>query len=150
MGKLRDYIDKLRSYTPELIEREIFEIVKDQEHVAVDLITSQLMHGHDGEGKSLGEYKYPWYAEFKKTLNPRGVVDLKLEGDFHASIFIESNGFPVMFNASDEKADKLIDKYGEDILKLSKDNLTVFARGYLDDPIKALYRKILRVRELAA
>lgn len=145
MGKVRDYINKLRSYTPEVIEKEIVEIIKDREEVATDLITSQLMKGVDAAGRSLGEYKWPWYAEFKKTLNPLGVVDLKLEGDFHASIFIESNGFPILFNASDPKADELIDKYGEDTVKLSKDNLTVFARGYLDDPVKGLYRKIIRV-----
>lgn len=146
MGKLRRYIDHLSQFTHERMESEVLNIIDDQEPAAVDLITqNQLMFGLDGEGKDLGEYASQAYAEFKLSLNPRGVVDLRLTGAFHESIFMNADQFPVVFGATDEKTDKLLDRYGDNILTLRRENIRLLAKGYVADPLKDFYRKVFHL-----
>lgn len=117
---IEKYIAHLQNTAPRQ-EEIVLEVIRRNEPTLVDLNTAQLMEGKDADGNSLGEYRNQDYARFKQTLNPRGVVDLKLEGDFHESFYIEAQRFPVFADARDPKTGKLVDTYGK-ILGFTKES----------------------------
>lgn len=138
-------ISKLKSYTPEKIEEKLLSLIKDHEAEIVDLNTIQLMNGLDAKGKSLGEYSSKSYAEFKRRLNPKGVVDLRLEQDFHDSIFLETDKFPVYSNATDSKTGDLIKKYGEDILDTPEKDKEVVSEIIKPDTISFFQTEVFNL-----
>jgi hypothetical protein len=140
MGKIAQLLKHLQGITIAQQEAALLQIIKDNEHVAVDLNTSQLMAGRDSKGRSLGEYKSMLYAEFKKTLNPAGVVDLKLSGDFHSDFFIDTHQFPVVFDSRNWKTGKLVDVYGEDLFGTDEENTNTLVQGTLKFPVIEYYK----------
>lgn len=78
-----------------------------------ELNREQLEKGLDSENKDLGIYRD---FAYKNRFRP---VDLKLTGDFHRSIKPEFASESFNMVATDEKTEKLQDKYGDDIIGLS-------------------------------
>lgn len=111
MGKIEDLIEKLKQATVQEQENNLLSIIRSHEAQLVDLNTRQLLAGENADGGSIGEYKSDSYATFKKSLNPAGVVDLKLTGAFHDSFFLEADKFPVTVFARDSKTGLLAEKY---------------------------------------
>ena len=147
MNKLQLLEQRLRSYTVERQTRDILSMVQQAENYAylVDLNTQQLMQGKDIHGALLTPpYASKAYADFKLMMNPLGVVDLFLTGDFQNSIFVQADKFPLMFDATDEKKNELVDKYG-DILGLSEQGKEKF-REHIDAQIRRYYYNILGIR----
>jgi hypothetical protein len=109
---IEKYIAHLQNTAPRQ-EEIVLEVIRRNEPTLVDLNTAQLMEGKDADGEPVKPaYKSEVYAKYKESLNPRGVVDLKLEGDFHNSFYIKAEKFPVTTGARDEKTAKLRGKYG--------------------------------------
>ena len=123
MGSLRDYGAKLKEIKNDDVEKGILKIIDDNKHIAIDLNTTQLMSGKDSNGDMLDHYRSPGYADFKLSLNPKGVTDLRVTGAFQDSFFIKDDKFPISFSATDEKTDELTKKYGEQIFGLTKESL---------------------------
>lgn len=101
-------------------------IVENQEEL-LDLNIAQLESGKDSLGAFLDQYASDAYAKFKKfhgSQAPLGIPDLKLEGDFHSGFILKADGSEFIFTSTDEKKDRLVDKYGEDIFGLSEDSLS--------------------------
>jgi hypothetical protein len=113
MSRLREYVARLKSINQKTIDDGVLKIVQETKNQAIDLNTKQLFAGRDANGQSLGGYRNENYAAFKRSLNPAGVVDLKLTGDFHSSFFAKTDSFPIAFDATDEKTSELKQKYGE-------------------------------------
>lgn len=131
MGKIEDVIGRLKVSEAEQT-KVILEIIDRNKAIVLDLNTKQLFEGRNNKGEQIKPpYKNPKYAEFKRTLNPFGVVDLRLTGDFHNSFFINDTSFPITFGASDEKTGELVQKYGEDIF-----GLTVASKAELSEQIR--------------
>lgn len=145
MDALRQWEQRLRRLTAEEQEKEILKIVDEFEPVALDLNTAQLMDGKDSKGQLLAPYRNPEYAAFKRTLNSKGVTDLKLTGDFHQSFFQDVTKFPVAFGATDEKTDELVQGYGEEIFGMDKSNTEEFS-DQLKPEIVAYYSRVLPIR----
>lgn len=145
MDALRAWEQRLRRITVEEQEKAILKIVDEFEPVALDMNTAQLLDGKDSAGQLLRPYRNPLYAEFKRTLNSKGVTDLKLTGDFHQSFFQDATKFPVAFGATDEKTDELVQSYGKEIFGLSKENTEDFA-DQLKPEIVNYYSSILPIR----
>jgi hypothetical protein len=121
MGKLLQLAEHLKTIN---LEAEVLSIIADIEPQLIDLNTSQLFSGVDSKGFLLKPpYKEAWYAEFKKSLNAKGVVDLKLTGKFYEGWFVSASEFPIFFGSKDEKTPDLESKYGKDIFGLTKTNL---------------------------
>jgi hypothetical protein len=118
--------------------------VRSLETVIVSLNTRQLMQGVTSEGKSLGEYKNKWYAKFKRTLNPRGVVDLKLTGAFHESFFLEDS-LPIKIYASDPKTKKLTQEFSEKLFGLTQESKRILVVGHLKDKIVDYQKSLVRL-----
>jgi hypothetical protein len=141
---IEKYAEHLRSVADQQ-EKIVLEVIQRNEPTLVDLNTAQLMEGKDADGNSLGEYRNEDYARFKRTLNPRGVVDLKLEGDFHDSIYIEAQRFPIFADARDPKTGKLIDTYGK-ILGFTKESKEAAADQIGPEAIEEIQARIFLIR----
>ena len=96
-------------------------IVENREEI-LDLNVAQLRQGKDSLGQFLYEYASEDYAQFKQAMGsqaPFGVADLILEGDFTEGFTLKKEGREFRFDSTDEKRDKLVQMYGEDIFGLS-------------------------------
>lgn len=90
----------------------------------IDLNLLQLDSGNDSLGRPLDPpYRNVNYAEMKLHLNPKGVVDLRLTGDFWAGFFMNAQQFPITFGSTDAKSPNLEAKYGAQIFGLDQTSL---------------------------
>lgn len=86
------------------------------------------------------------YGEMKFRKNPRamGNVDLILSGDFINSFKLnkpKQNKY--LFGATDSKRNKLVEKYGIDIMSLNQDTFNEFQIEVIKDPFIEDLRKII-------
>ena len=100
------------------IERAIKESIEAHSNEIADLNTEQLNKGLKADGGTTGDYANIGY---KGRLRP---VDLYDTGDFHKSIHAKAFKKAFEIVATDEKTDKLQDRYGDDILGLTDQNVT--------------------------
>ncbi len=139
MGKLATIQNRLR-YAK--LDRVVLEIIRDRQAQVIDLNLLQLDAGTDAYGKPLDPpYRSAKYADFKLTLNPKGVVDLKLTGDFWDGFFVVADQYPVTFGSKDSKSAELEAKYGKEIFGLdakSMDSLKEIILPDLQEHIKRL------------
>jgi hypothetical protein len=105
-------------------------IAKNEQHL-INLNHNQLYKdSSDSEGNQLQQYNSLEYAREKESMNP-GIgfrnTDLYYTGAFYRgwSLLITNTGF--LFDSSDSKTSDLIEKYGQNIFGLRKDNLESFA-----------------------
>lgn len=119
----------------------LLQAVRDNQQHVLDVNREQLMEGKTSENKSVGKYQSPSYAKYKKKLNPRGVVDLKVTGKFHKSFFLNTREFPIVFEAKDKKTVPLTEKYGNEIFGIAAKN-----EKKVNEPIQQSY--LAKVREL--
>lgn len=147
MGALREHIKRLRSITIHQQEADILNIVKANEPTAVDLNLSQLLAGRDSNGEMLfPPYSEP-YARYKDLLGmPSDRVTLKLSGDFHNSFFMNADKWPVFFDATDPKTDKLKQNYGGEIFGLDQQSLEDLNKNYLLVQVQEYYKTLLLLR----
>lgn len=72
----------------------------------------QMSAGQDADGADLYYYRSDFYADWKLTLPsytaPGGIADFKVTGEFHRSMFARVEGDSIVFDATDDKTDKLI------------------------------------------
>lgn len=144
MGKIRELAAKARSITDDDINESILKVVDKNKSEALDLNLKQLFSGRDAKDQSLGRYHSQAYAEFKRSLNPAGVVDLKLTGDFYRGFFAKTDRFPIEFASTDSKTDMLEEKYGKEIFGLDQANLEEFRKEIKPD-IGKLFRSFFHV-----
>lgn len=123
MGKIRDTIQRLNVLTPQVQEEALLQILRNNAAIIVDANIEQMMHGVDAMDQALEEYASQKYAEMKKKLNPLGVTDLHLTGDFQAGMFLEAEKFPATIDSKDEKTAELKGHYGEHIFGLGQKSL---------------------------
>ena len=118
--RLRVFKDSL----PMLLE----DIVRDKEDVIVSAIADDQLYrrGINGKGEKIMNYM-PYTARTIKNKKRKGQpatrVTLRDTGAFHESMYVvfDSEGFYI--TASDEKTQDLVEKYGEEIFRLTDKNL---------------------------
>ena len=142
---LEQYAKRIRKYTVDRQRKDILKIVGKHEDQLVDANTLQLMDGKDSNDEPLAPYRDKNYAELKLHLNPKGVTDLNLTGDFHKSFFVRVDKFPISIWAKDAKTNKLVGEYGEDIFGVSKRNLERVKEQGINQDIESYY-DFLRVQ----
>lgn len=108
------------------VNKIIAAIVLNDSGEILKTVKGQLMQGIKGDGAKLKEYQNPDYAAYKKELNPLGVTDLKVTGDFHDAFFLQTDvtfdGMQFEIGSTDDKSEKLSKKYDSDIFELTKEN----------------------------
>lgn len=140
--RIQQLRDKLSAVTIDVQERALLEILRTNQNYLVDLNTGQLLKGVDSDFLPIHPaYRSQWYAAYKLSLNPLGVVDLRLTGAFYDGFFIEADKFPVTFSSHDSKAPLLAEKYGSAIFGLgqpSKDDMVAHLKGQIQEYYKNL------------
>lgn len=139
--RLRAFKDSL----PMLLE----DIVRDKEDVIVSAIADDQLYrrGINGKGKKIMDYM-PYTATTirikKKKGQPTTRVTLRDTGDFHNSMFVvfDAEGFYV--TASDDKTPKLIEKYGDEIFRLTDKNLTRIIRSHIRKELVKRLKKAVK------
>ncbi len=126
----------LRVQMPVLVQQTSFEIVR--------LNQSQLFSGIDSTGQKISKkYNNVAYAVKKEQQNPLPgflTPDLNLTGAFYSGfgVVVENNDYKI--DSSDEKGQKLIVAYGEDIFGLTDKNKSEYSTGVLFSAIKDYIR----------
>lgn len=126
--RLRAFKDSL----PTMLE----DIVRDKEDVIVSAIADDQLYrrGINGKGEKIMDYApyAPRTIQNKiRKGQPTTRVTLRDTGAFHESMFVVFDAEGFYITASDDKTDKLINKYGEDIFRLTDKNLTRILRSHI-------------------
>lgn len=137
--RLRAFRDNL----PSLLE----DIINDKEEVIISAIADDQLYrrGINGKGEKIMDY-----MPYKKTTirikkrkgQPTTRVTLRDTGDFHNSMFMvfDSEGFYI--TSSDEKTQDLVEKYGEEIFRLTNKNFNRIMRSHIR---KELVRRLKQI-----
>lgn len=139
--RLRAFKDSL----PMLLE----DIVRDKEDVIVSAIADDQLYrrGINGKGEKIMGYM-PYTATTvrikKKKGQPTTRVTLRDTGDFHNSMFVvfDAEGFYV--TANDDKTPELIEKYGDEIFRLTDKNLTRIIRSHIRKELVKRLKKAVK------
>lgn len=137
--RLRAFKDSL----PMLLE----SIILDKEDVIVSAIANNQLYrrGITGTGKKIMDYM-PYAPRTiqrkKKKGQPTMRVTLRDTGEFHKSMFLvfDSEGFYITSN--DDKTKFLVKRYGDEIFRLTDENLTRIIRSHVR---KELVKRIKQV-----
>lgn len=139
--RLRLFKDNL----PLLLE----DIIKSKEDVIVSAIADNQLYRRGITGKGVKIMSYAPYKPItiqikKRKGQPTTRVTLRDTGAFHESMFVvfDSEGFYV--TSSDEKTPLLIEKYGEDIFRLTDKNLTRILRSHIRKELVKRIKKIAK------
>lgn len=139
--RLRSFKDSL----PILLE----DIVRDKEDVIVSAIAYDQLYrrGINGRGEKIMDYK-PYTATTIKIKKQKGQpttrVTLRDTGAFHESMYVvfDSEGFYI--TASDEKTQDLVEKYGEEIFRLTDKNFTRIIRSHVRKELVKRLKQAIR------
>lgn len=130
--------DKIEALTA--FKEKIFsftkDIVLDNEHIIADMNARVQLYeqGINSEGDKIADYApyRPVTVQIKLMKGqPTNRVTLYDEGDFHASFRVIASDISFLIDATDYKTEKLLDKYGEQILGLTDDNLNELVWEYI-------------------
>ncbi|WP_293916539.1 MULTISPECIES: hypothetical protein [unclassified Sphingobacterium] len=115
---LDNLVSRVRSGTSDgSLDDYVSSSLKANRNTISDYNREQLESGMDSELRDLGIYKD---FNYKNRWRP---VDLKLTGDFHNSIKPKFGSKDFEITSNDQKADMLQDKYGDDILGLTLEDI---------------------------
>jgi len=146
---LKRNIDQVRENLDALIVKEMQNVSAE----VIDINIRQLEEGIARDGGILGEYESDEYAEFKQSIGskaPHGIVDTKLEGDFHAGFYTEeyignSPGQSGLFiDSTDEKAGKLESRY-PGIYGIAPENEAEFVELFIDYALNKIADEITNI-----
>lgn len=120
----------------EASDRIVLDCVRENEAVIVDMNAEDQLYekGENRLGVSISDYQpySPVTVEYKRMKGqPFDRVTLRDEGDFEASFFIRYTSDSFEIWASDSKTEKLVRKYGDEILGLNDENLNEIIWEYL-------------------
>lgn len=144
--KIVAYIDKLQTKgSIEEQEKALLEIVKRNEHIALDFNIEQLLAGEDSKGKKLEPPYSERTIEYKKAKNqPFDRVTTRDEGEFHQKFYLITEKFPILFDSHSLKTPKLTNQYGPDLFGTNKENTVEFVRE-IKPEIQAYYDDLLAI-----
>jgi hypothetical protein len=120
INDLIDRLNKVPGELPQIVAVEINQVISEVE----DLNIAQLQSGINSKKDQIK----PDYTDYTKAIKqakgqPTNRVTLKDEGDFYKSIAYKADAKGVEYKATDIKTTALEDKYGEEILGLTDDNI---------------------------
>ena len=104
--------------------------MSNQTEEIVEQNREQMMEGKTSKGKKIKpKYKNKSYAQKKKRLNSKpgaGTPDLKLSGDFHASLSLKKKGTDFLYETKLGYAKKYVIPKYDDILGLEPKRKKIF------------------------
>lgn len=125
------------------------DIIHDKEDVIVSAIADNQLYRRGINGKGVKIMDYMPYAprtiqNKKRKGQPTTRVTLRDTGAFHESMYVvfDSDGFYV--TASDDKTQELINKYGEEIFRLTDKNFTRIVRSHIRKELVKRLKRIIK------
>lgn len=130
MTTIKGMLDKvksveLRSEVPVIIERTQADLILLNQ-------TQLFQFGMKADGTYLSEYKNKYYAAKKHAKNPQpglGRPDFKDTGSFYQDFVVKADKSVFSVDSKDSKTTSLIERDGEKVFGLTKDNKKVYALG---------------------
>ena len=146
MTPLTELIDRVEYLTKNLDEVVIM-VAESQEDLFKQINQRQLFGGQDAKGEQITPSYTTGTVQIKKRKGqPTDRVTLKDTGDFYDSIFVVAEGDKLYIAASDDKLQKLVTKYGPDILGIAQENLGDVCQG-IYDPLLDFIKKVIYDRQ---
>lgn len=139
--RLRAFKDSL----PDLLE----DIIRDKEDVIVSAIADDQLYrrGINGRGEKIMDYM-PYTPRTIKNKKRKGQpttrVTLRDTGAFHESMYVVFDPEGFYITASDEKTQGLVEKYGEEIFRLTDKNFTRIIRSHVRKELVKRLKKAIR------
>lgn len=146
--KFRKFADAVERIDTEQL---FLTAAKEQEQLALDLNRLQLVaEGIDGDGKSLGQYS-PLTKKIKQAKGQdTDHITLLDTGQFQERMFLSTKEIPIFIDSKDSKTPILKNRFGDKILKLTKENQSEFGNEVrkiystkVNNTIEVLAKKIL-------
>jgi len=142
--RLDEIIEGLRKVD---VDRIFEQTVRKNEDLVTEMVSEIQLYeeGERGDGVFIADFApyRPLTIELKRGKGqPTNRVTLRDEGDFHRSFFIQFKGDGFEVRARDWKEAKLKREYGEEILKLSSENMSDLIRSYVVPDIIAKFRAV--------
>ena len=110
-------------------------VIQKNEQPLKNLKIDEFKQGKKPDGSNIGRYRSMDYAVFKHNLNPVpgiGNVDLMLEGNFTNRLFVlRSSENSFLFNSTDDKTPKLLNKYGKENMGLNQKTFDDFQKDII-------------------
>ena len=133
MSTMVDMIELLNTVD---VEGDTAQAVAETHQDYERMNAAQMLQGKGKDGKRIGTYRSMSYAREKAKMNsflasiiPHN-VDLKLTGAFHKGLTMKVSGQDIAMTSTDNKADDLEKKYGENIYGLNEENASTYAYGF--------------------
>jgi hypothetical protein len=127
------------------IDDLIIEAIEQNETEILDPVRAQMRRGEKGDGSPMQDYS-EFYAAFKADFPtyaaPFPKPDLYVTGDFHESLILNIVGREVIIDATDDKAPKLYEQYGDGITEISDKSIEEQKPKTTSDFIKNYAREI--------
>lgn len=138
----------VRRVQDDFIVEVVKSIVEDNSNEIIDLNTEDQLfdRGIGSDGTPLEPtYSNP-YKKLKKAIGqPSDRVTLRLEGDFYKSFEVIIGDKQFRINATDKKTKWLINRYGEKVFGLTKDNLSLFREVVVKPDLLKEIRKAIKL-----
>lgn len=122
MASVIEIRNRLARITLTVARQEVSKLVVRNEEV-IRAKKAELKAGLRPDGNIIGTYRSEEYKKEKLLQNPSagGTVDLIKDGGFSKNLFIQNpRQSEFIFESSDEKAEMLFKKYGEDVRGLNQ------------------------------
>lgn len=133
MTTMLDMVELLKTVD---VEGDTAQAVAETHQDYERMNAAQMLQGKGKDGKAIGRYRSMSYARMKAQMNtflssivPNN-VDLKLTGAFHKGLAMKVNGQDISMTSTDDKADDLQKKYGENIYGLNEETAGTYAYGF--------------------
>lgn len=120
------------------IQLEVQIGIEETSNIIADYQRNQMMHGLRSTGKKIGKYKSKYYAKKKfaqSQLAGYEYKDLFLEGDFQSDIIVDAQEDGIVISSADLKTSDIVEREGEDIFGLMRENIDEYSNEYLADVV---------------
>jgi hypothetical protein len=116
-----ELINKLKRVELEL-SKTLVNVINENDKELEDAQRDQMSKGKNALDKNIGRLRNQRYASIKKAQGgkaPKGIADLKNNGDFYRGIKASANQTTFTLTSTDSKKDLLIKKYTNEIFGYS-------------------------------
>lgn len=139
---LENLIGRLSTFS---MEDTISSIISENADILLFLLKKQLAAGKDGNGDFVTLYGNAYYHELTVNYKLEFGVGLGaqtdwitnyMHGAFYESLYVIQNGNKVIITSDLDYFDKIIDRSGSIIMKLSKESMNVFKKEIIEPQLK--------------
>lgn len=127
------------------IDKQAAIIIEQHPSQIIGYNQANLQRGQYKQGDFLAPYRSKYYAALKLKLNPAGVTDLRLTGEYYRSLYLKVDRETFSILSDDEKDERLTTLYGADIKGVSTEHKTEFANEVVQPAMVKYLKETLKL-----